>query len=67
MPHFVTAPSAEVLEAVKGHYHLKLSASRIVPDPLKAKTETKGIWNGDTCDKDRLLFVGRFTRPPEGR
>src|SRR5262249_24322981 len=57
--HFVTAPSAEVLQAVKNHYGLALRASRIIPNPLEAAAETE-LWDLKSCTDDSLLFVGRF-------
>ena len=59
--HFVTAPTAEVLQAVKDRYGLNLVASRVIPNPLDAAVET-AAWTIETCDKDSLLFVGRFDR-----
>jgi glycosyltransferase involved in cell wall biosynthesis len=56
---FVTAPSLEVLQAVKRHYGLTLTASRVIPNPLEAVAETE-IWNVKTSSHDSLLFVGRF-------
>jgi len=57
--HFVTSPSATVLNAVQEHYHFDLNASRVVPNPLDAISEELK-WDARTCDNDRLLFVGRF-------
>jgi glycosyltransferase involved in cell wall biosynthesis len=62
---FVTAPSAEVLRAVKKYYHVKLTASKVVANPLEADVMAR-IWNVETCDKERLLFVGRFDRRKGG-
>jgi glycosyltransferase involved in cell wall biosynthesis len=56
---FVTAPSAEVLRAVKSHYDLNLTESSVIPNPLEAAIETK-IWDVKSCRKDSLLFIGRF-------
>jgi glycosyltransferase involved in cell wall biosynthesis len=57
--HFVTAPSVEVLQAVKGHYGLNLKESRVIPNPLVAAVKAK-IWDAGSCNDDTLLFVGRF-------
>jgi len=57
--HFVTAPTAMVLRAVKDHYSLGLAASRVIPNPLGAAAETD-IWDVKSCNLERLLFVGRF-------
>jgi glycosyltransferase involved in cell wall biosynthesis len=61
----VTAPSAEVLQAVKDHYRLTLPASRVIPNPLEAKVETE-THNAEDCGNDTLLFVGRFDRRKGG-
>jgi glycosyltransferase involved in cell wall biosynthesis len=62
---FVTSPSVAVLQAVKSHYDVKLAASRVVPNPVKATTEEKR-WNIETCNNERLLFVGRFDQAKGG-
>lgn len=58
---YVTAPSAEVLQAVKDHYGLPLPTSRVIPSPLDAAAEAE-IWDVNTSREDSLLFVGRFDR-----
>jgi glycosyltransferase involved in cell wall biosynthesis len=63
--HFVSAPSAEVLQAVKDHYHLKLTASRVISNPINAVVGAE-MWNVDTCNNNTLLFVGRFDRRKGG-
>ena len=61
---FVTSPSAEVLQAVKDHYGLNLTASRVIPNPLDAAVEAE-TWDVKTCN-DTLIFVGRFDRRKGG-
>jgi len=56
---FVTAPSIAALQAVRNHYNLSLTASRVIPNPLDAANEPE-IWDAKTCDANRLLFIGRF-------
>ena len=63
--HCVSAPSANVLQAVKDHYCLKLPASKVISNPINAVVEAEA-WNIDTCNNDRLLFVGRFDRAKGG-
>jgi glycosyltransferase involved in cell wall biosynthesis len=63
--HFVSAPSAEVLQAVKNHYRLKLTASRVISNPINAVVEAEA-WNVSTCNNYTLLFVGRFDRRKGG-
>jgi len=56
--HLVSAPSVTVLEAVKNHYDLRRTNTRVIPNPIQTvATET---WSLQTCDVNRLLFVGRF-------
>ncbi len=62
---YVTAPSAEVLQAVRDHYGLRLTESRVIPSPLDAADKAE-IWDVKTCNKDSLLFVGRFDRRKGG-
>ena len=62
---FVTAPSAEVLQSVKDHYRLTLLASRVIPNPIEATVGSKA-WNLEACNKDSLLYVGRFDRRKGG-
>jgi glycosyltransferase involved in cell wall biosynthesis len=57
----VTAPSAEVLQAVRAHYGFELTQSQVIPNPLDAAAEAD-IWSIERCDSDNLLFVGRFDR-----
>jgi len=63
--HFVSVPSENVLRAVKNHYRLKLTASRVISNPINAVVEAEA-WNISTCNNDRLLFVGRFDRAKGG-
>jgi glycosyltransferase involved in cell wall biosynthesis len=57
----VTAPSAEVLQLVKDHYGFTLPASRIIRNSLATPDDGK-MWDIKTCNKNSLLFVGRFDR-----
>jgi glycosyltransferase involved in cell wall biosynthesis len=57
--HYVTAPTAEVLAAVKARYGLSLPASTVIANPIKAY-ETSMSWNIRTCNHHTFLFVGRF-------
>jgi len=56
--HFVTAPSAKVLQDTAQHYGLS-SNCKVIPNPLKAVGEAD-LWNPTACDKMSILFVGRF-------
>jgi glycosyltransferase involved in cell wall biosynthesis len=56
---YVTAPSAAVLQAAKLYYNLTLPASTVIGNPINAAPRTD-IWNANTCDRNTILFVGRF-------
>jgi glycosyltransferase involved in cell wall biosynthesis len=55
----VTANCNETLAAVKSCYRLDLNKSRVLPNPIDAVDEAE-IWDAQSCDKNSLLFVGRF-------
>jgi glycosyltransferase involved in cell wall biosynthesis len=57
--HFVTSPVAQVLEAVKDRYKLKLLASCVIANPIKA-ADPSDLWDVGTCRSKNFLFVGRF-------
>jgi glycosyltransferase involved in cell wall biosynthesis len=57
----VTSPSAKVLEVVRDYYGFDLTASRVIPNPLQAASESE-IWDINRCSKDTLLFIGRFDK-----
>jgi len=61
----VSAPSAEVLQAVKDYYGFDLSASRVIPNPLAAAAESE-TWGVKNRSNPSLLFVGRFDRRKGG-
>jgi glycosyltransferase involved in cell wall biosynthesis len=58
---FVTAPSLSVLQAVQSHYKVDLAQSAVLPNPMNAVAEAQR-WKLETCDKNCMLFVGRFDR-----
>ena len=41
------------------HYGLNLNEGRVIPNPFTAAPEAER-WGLNSCDKDSLLFVGRF-------
>lgn len=57
--HYITASSAELLDAVRDHYQLSLKRSAIIPLPIVSANEGD-TWSAETCDKNKILFVGRF-------
>lgn len=63
--HYVTANCFDTLKAVKHYYGLRLTRSRVIPNPIDAACDSK-TWRLDTCDQDNLLFVGRFDKVKGG-
>ena len=57
--HYVTSPTAQVMKEVKAHYGITLPRSRIIPNPIKC-SELSDTWHLEACDRNVLLFVGRF-------
>lgn len=54
----VTANCSHTLRAVSAYYKINIPNSSIVPTPQDpAKGE---LWNINTCNRDKILFVGRF-------
>lgn len=55
----ITSPSAAGLDAVRQEYGLALTNAKVIPNPIK--TVVLGSeWSFDQCDRDRILYVGRF-------
>lgn len=54
----ILAPSAWVLERTREHYGLELPQAEVIPNP-QPHVEGAG-WSLDACDRDLILFVGRF-------
>jgi glycosyltransferase involved in cell wall biosynthesis len=61
----VTAPSRDVLEQTRAHYGLPLVHGEVVPPPIDCSTRGTP-WKLADCDRDRILFVGRFDRHKGG-
>lgn len=57
--HYVTANCNDTLNAVKKHYDVALDDSIIIPTPIISASEDD-IWHVDRCDRNKMLFVGRF-------
>jgi glycosyltransferase involved in cell wall biosynthesis len=57
----VTAPSHDVLARVRSCYGLALSNAAVIPNPV-ARVDATRRWRADTCERGRILFVGRFDR-----
>jgi glycosyltransferase involved in cell wall biosynthesis len=55
----ISSPSRDVLERVREHYDLPLPDALTIPIPMDAPPESRR-WRLEACDRDRILFVGRF-------
>ncbi|NNE40969.1 MAG: glycosyltransferase, partial [Marinicaulis sp.] len=55
----VTCPSSGVLEEVRGFYSRQLPLARAIPNPVEIPGESE-CWSLAECDRNTLLFVGRF-------
>lgn len=61
----VTAPSRHVLEATRFHYALPLTGAEVIPNPVEP-VAAKDRWNLQQCDRNRVVFIGRFDRHKGG-
>mgnify|MGYP005814669059 CR=1 FL=1 len=57
----VSANCMDTLRLVRQHYGAELPGARIVPTPLDAAAD-RDAWDVHSCDRDTILFVGRFDR-----
>lgn len=55
----IVAPSRDTLTRTLAHYGLRPAISRQVPNPLPQRPNLP-LWNLESCDRNTLLFVGRF-------
>jgi glycosyltransferase involved in cell wall biosynthesis len=61
----VSAPTKEIVRAVRSRYRLPLSNVHVIPNALKS-SDSQSKWRLATCDPNNLLFVGRFDRAKGG-
>lgn len=61
----VTAPSLDVLERTRAYYRLPLESALVIPYPLDP-TNREAAWSLAECDRNRLVFIGRFDRHKGG-
>jgi glycosyltransferase involved in cell wall biosynthesis len=57
----VTAPSRDVLERTRAHYGLPLENGRVILPPVRCRDD-RVSWTLANCDRNRIVFVGRFDR-----
>jgi glycosyltransferase involved in cell wall biosynthesis len=61
----VTAPCRDVLEQTRAHYGLPLEHGCVIPPPVEFDRAAPP-WNLADCDRNRIVFVGRFDRHKGG-
>lgn len=61
----VTAPSQDVLDAVRKRYGVDLPDAQVIfnPGPVVPPEQR---WSRATCDRNKVLFIGRFDRHKGG-
>ncbi len=57
--HYVTSSSPSVLADVEQYYKINLTNRAIIPLPIGAPNASD-LWNVDKCDRNKILYVGRF-------
>jgi glycosyltransferase involved in cell wall biosynthesis len=61
----ITAPSHHVLDSVRRRYGLELPGAEVIPNPVEP-VPAADRWNLQACDRNRIVFVGRFDRHKGG-
>jgi glycosyltransferase involved in cell wall biosynthesis len=61
----ITAPSQGTLLSTISQYGLNPKIKRVIRNPIRAETEA-AQWDLQHCDRNTLLFVGRFDKPKGG-
>jgi len=61
----VSSVSYDVLRRVRERYKLELPHARVIPNPVPPVAE-EDRWSLETCDRNTVLFVGRFDRHKGG-
>ncbi|MEL7489112.1 MAG: glycosyltransferase family 4 protein [Pseudomonadota bacterium] len=61
----VTAPSNDVMLHTKNFYNLEWDHAAVFPNPVRVD-EAQPQWSLDGCDRNEILFVGRFDRHKGG-
>jgi glycosyltransferase involved in cell wall biosynthesis len=61
----ITAPSADVLKQTRVHFDLELPLAAVIPNPV-ALVDSKDQWRASECDRNRIIFIGRFDRHKGG-
>lgn len=57
----IVSPSQSTLSDTVAHYGLHPRLSRVIPNPVAEEPGLK-LWNVEACDRQTILFVGRFDK-----
>ena len=57
----IASPSSNTMEQTFAHYHLSPPIRQHVVNPLSMHVDTPQ-WQLNSCDREKILFVGRFDR-----
>ncbi|MGB7161398.1 MAG: glycosyltransferase family 4 protein [Tepidisphaeraceae bacterium] len=61
----VTGVSQQVLRATREHYGIELPNAQVIYNPVPP-CPLESRWSPQTCERDHILFVGRFDRHKGG-
>jgi len=61
----LTAPSRHVLEQTRAHFGLELPDAQVIANPVET-VASANRWKLQACDRNRIVFVGRFDRHKGG-
>lgn len=56
---YVTSPSQSVIDDTKSYYNIDWPVSQVIPNPVRT-VPSKSRWSLANCDREEILFVGRF-------
>lgn len=61
----ISAPSRHVLEQARKHFGIELPHAQVIPNPVET-VASENRWKLQACDRNRIVFVGRFDRHKGG-
>jgi glycosyltransferase involved in cell wall biosynthesis len=61
----ISGPSSDVIDRTRAYYQIALQGATVIPNPVDVVPEAER-WQFQACDRDRILFVGRFDRHKGG-
>jgi glycosyltransferase involved in cell wall biosynthesis len=61
----ITSPSQDVLDQTRTHFGLALPDAQVIPNPVEL-VGSANRWKLQDCDRNRIVFIGRFDRHKGG-